>query len=76
MVVAVLTRVAWCRFTALYASSAACAALFTRDRIGGRGQTVTVDMLHVAMHHTCTDLVKAVAPHACLVFLVSSDGPL
>ena len=56
MVVAVLTRVAWCRFTALYASSAACAALFARDRIGGRGQTVTVDMLHVCMHHTSLDL--------------------
>ena len=51
-----LTRVAWCRFTALYASSAACAALFARDRVGGRGQIVTVDMLHVCMHHTSLDL--------------------
>jgi crotonobetainyl-CoA:carnitine CoA-transferase CaiB-like acyl-CoA transferase len=44
------------KYASVYTATAAAAALFARDRVGGRGQIVTVDMLHVAMHHTCTDL--------------------
>jgi crotonobetainyl-CoA:carnitine CoA-transferase CaiB-like acyl-CoA transferase len=36
-------------------AQAACAALFARDRVGGRGQTVTIDMAQAASHILLVD---------------------
>jgi crotonobetainyl-CoA:carnitine CoA-transferase CaiB-like acyl-CoA transferase len=38
------------KYTSQYVAQAACAALFARDRVGGRGQTITIDMAQVAPH--------------------------